>query len=232
MGWWSAKISGSEEYIDAKAMFFDYFYYETISIKDVENKIIEFNTPRFEDSGKMHDVYFAIAESEWLVGGLSQEIMSKVEDIVSSGADIEYWKSYRHAPQYVLERREKALSDLLKKLKTPKDKPMLRWHRERFVYPLKKGDVFTYHSKTHDVWGCGIALEVKESPFYPWQEEYNFRALIAVSEYVAQYAPVLEYALKSRVKDVYWDGGNMNTLPKRDIIILGNVAEQIDDDYS
>ncbi|MBD5100689.1 MAG: hypothetical protein HDT29_05440 [Clostridiales bacterium] len=232
MGGLSTKICNGVEYIYTKTMFFDYFYYETDSFKEIENKVIEFNAKRLNDSNKMHDVYFALADCEWMCGGLSQEIVSKVEEIVASGADIEYWKSSLNVPTRTLERREKALTAFLEKLKTPKDKPMIRWHRERFVYPLKKGDVFTYHSKTHDLWGCGVVLDLRESPFRPWEEEFNFRALVAVSEYAAQYSPVLEYALQSIVKDVYWDGGNMYTLPKRDIIVLGNVAEQIDDDYS
>ena len=66
MGGLSTKICNGVEYIYTKTMFFDYFYYETDSFKEIENKVIEFNAKRLNDSNKMHDVYFALADREWM----------------------------------------------------------------------------------------------------------------------------------------------------------------------
>lgn len=231
MGWWRAKISNSEGYLETKEMFFDYYFYETISAKEIEDNIIEIYNKRIKDKRKWHDVYFAIADCEWKFGCLSQEILAKVEEIIVSGKDIEYWKSI-YAPDYALERRQKALTEFLEKLKTQNPKPMKRRQKKRITFQLKTGDVFTCYSKMYKMWGCGVVLEVRESPLYPWEEDFNYRALIAISEIVGPHSPIFEQILESRVRDVYWDGGRMCTLPRQYMFVIGNVADQIDKDYT
>ncbi|MDE6758394.1 MAG: hypothetical protein K2J89_03835 [Clostridia bacterium] len=231
MGAWSVKLSSNDDFTDITKMFFDYYFYDTISIEEIEEKIIEISSYSVLDSREWHNVYFALADCEWKCGYFNKDIFSKAEEIIQSGRDLEYWKELGATP-YVLQKRQAVLSDFLEKIKSENTKPVKRVLKERFVFPLKRGDVFTYYSKPSKVWGCGVVLEVRESQLQIWEEEYHFYALLAISELNGAYAPIVNQILESDVKDIFWDGGCSYTLPKRDILVIGNVADIIDENYT
>ncbi|MDE7265340.1 MAG: hypothetical protein K2N52_03615 [Clostridia bacterium] len=97
---------------------------------------------------------------------------------------------------------------------------------------MKTGDVFACYSKANGYYGCGVALEVRDSQLKPWEEAYHFRALFAISDYTPKELPTVEQVLNSNALDVFWSGDCVYNLPERGIIVLGNVAEQIDKNYS
>ncbi|MCM1368083.1 MAG: hypothetical protein NC184_04660 [Roseburia sp.] len=233
MGVWSTSISDSDDFQDVKDIFFDYFYHDKISIEEIENKIIEIYSEQIlnRSSGEWHDVYFAIAYCEWKCGSVSERILSRVEDIIVGGKSLEYWRELNATPK-TLTQRKRALLNFLDKIKSTNDRPIKRRYKKPFVFPMKTGDVFACYSKANGYYGCGVALEVRDSQFKFWEEAYHFRALFAISDYTPNELPTVEQVLNSNALDVFWNGGCHYNLPKRGIIVVGNVAEQIDRDFS
>lgn len=233
MGVWNASISASDDFQDVKYAFFDYFYHDKISVEEIENKIIDAYRESITDfdSGEWHDVNFAIAYCEWKCGCLSDKIFKTCEGIISSGRNLEYWAELQATPE-IIKKRKRELQKFLEKLKSENTKPIKRRYKKPFVFLLKTGDVFACYSKANGCYGCGIALEVRESQLRPWEEAYHFRALFAISEYTPKELPKVEQVVNSTVRDVFWNGDCVYNLPERGIMVLGNVADKIDNDYS
>ena len=231
MGVWSAEVSGNDVFTDAKLRFFDYFYYETASIEEIENRLIAESIESGLSGGELHDIYFATAYCEWKCGCLSEKIFSTVENIISSGENLEYWKQSAASPQ-ILKQREKSLNKFLVKLKSKNFNPVKRRKKIRFTFNLKAGDVFVYYSKRYGVFGGGLVLDYRESDLQTYEEEYNFRVLIALSNFNSPDRPTTEQILDAEVCDVFWNGGCVFGLPKKGIAVIGNVADKIDKDYS
>ena len=233
MGAWGTGISANDDFQDVKYVFFDFFYHDKITIAEIENKIIEIYRENISDdnSGEWHDVYFAIAYCEWKCGNLSKSVLNTVEEIILSKKNLQYWQELGAEPE-TLTQRKRELQKFLNKIKSENTKPIKRKYKKPFVFPLKTGDVFACYSKANGCYGCGVALEVRDSQMRPWEEEYHFMALIAISEYTPEELPTVERILNSTAIDVFWNGGVAYTLPKKGIIILGNIAERIDRDYS
>ncbi len=233
MGTWGVGITANDDFLDIKAMFFDCYFYGTLSVAEIENSIITYSKDGMSvDGGEWHNVYFAIALCEWKCGCLSDAILRKVEQIISEGKDIEYWKELG-ATEGHCRQREKALQKFLTQIKSVNAKPIKRRLKKRFEMPLKTGDVFACYSKANGYYGCGVALRVFESPLKPWEEEYNFYAVFAISALTSEKLPTAEQVVNANVKDVFWNGGCIGyNLPKKGFVVLGNVAESIDVDYA
>ncbi|MDE6617954.1 MAG: hypothetical protein K2K13_02880, partial [Clostridiales bacterium] len=208
MGVWSTSISGNDDFQDVKYIFFDYFYHDNISIEDIENKIIEIYSKHIvdNDSGEWHDVYFAIAYCEWKCGNVSDRILRRVEDIIASGKNSEYWQDLNATPQ-TLTQRKRELHKFLDKIKSTNVKPIKRRYKKPFTFSMKTGDVFACYSKANGYYGCGIALEVCDSQLKHWEEAYHFRVLFAISDYTPKELPTVEQVLNSNALDVFWNGG-------------------------
>jgi len=233
MGTWGVGISANDDFQDVKDIFFYFFYHEKISITDIENKItaIYRNNLQDEKSGDWHNIYFAIAYCEWKCGCLSDKIFQTVKRIIESGKDLKYWKEL-NADESTLQKRASELRKFLEKINVTNTKPIRRKYKIPFVFPLKTGDVFACFSKTNGCFGCGVALEVRDSQLKPWEEEFHFSTLIAISDYTPKELPTIEQIINSKARDVFWNGGCSYNLPKKGFIILGNVADKIDRDYS
>lgn len=229
MGTWGVGITANDEFEDIKGQFFDCYYYETMPISEIENLVIATAKEYISDqnSGEWHNVYFAIAWCEWRCGYRSPDLWQKVEDIIAGGKDIAYWRELGATPQ-LCRQREKVLQKFLAQIKTEQKKSVKRQHKKRFIMPLKTGDVFACYSKANGYYGCGVALRVYESRLQPWEEEFHFYALFAISALTPAELPTAEQVLKANVKDIFWNGGCIGyDLPKKGIIVLGNVADQI-----
>ena len=90
----------------------------------------------------LHDVYFALACANWETGCLPDWLLRIVGDIITSGADLEYFQK-KGFPAESIKRRDAELRELLCRLMLPCDKPRKR--KERGVRPeFRIGDVFAF----------------------------------------------------------------------------------------
>lgn len=233
MGVWGAGVSSSDDFQDVKELFFDYFYHSKMSVEEIENTVLGNYGESIadENSGEWHDVYFALAYCEWKCGALSERVKAKVNDIAQSGSNLVYIKELQ-ASELVLKKREREIDKFVAKIISENPKPLKRRYKKPFEFPLKSGDVFACYSKKNGCYGCGIALDVRESQLKPWEEAYHFSALLLIADCRPKELPSVGDVLDANALDIFWNGGCVYNLPERGIKILGNVANQIDSDYS
>ena len=152
MGCWGMGITQSDEYLEIYDRFIEE-YDEGKEIAAIKKDILDEYLSQFEaDDGVLHDVYFAIGKAEWMCGGISDEILNKITQIIESGANIEFYRELE-ATEKDLKQREKNLNSFLATLSTPRDKARKRKIPvEKYVAPMPtpnlpeftKGDIFAY----------------------------------------------------------------------------------------
>lgn len=157
MGTWGVGITANDDFEDIKGQFFDCYYYETLSIDEIENFIITVSKESIPNplSGEWNNIFFALALCEWKCGCLSSNILQKTENIIISGKDIEYWKELGASAQ-LCKQRDVVLQKFLTQLKSENKNPIKRLHKKRFVTPLKTGDVFACYSKSNGYYGWAL----------------------------------------------------------------------------
>lgn len=149
MGCWGMGIAQSDEFCE----FYDNFmelYDQGKELSEIPDLLLAEYRREFEpDDGVFHDAYFAIAKAQWMCGGVQPEILQKVEEIISSGANIEFYRELEATPSDLKKRRQ-ALEKFLLQIKTPR--PTVRKRRPpakpRELPPMEPGDVFAYKTKS------------------------------------------------------------------------------------
>ncbi len=151
MGCWGMGITQSDEYCEIYDRFMEE-YDEGKPLLDIKQDILDEYLEEFdEDDGVLHDVYFAIGKAEWMCGGISDEILDKITQIINSGANIEFYRELE-ATESDLKMRKKNLDKFLNSLKIPREKTKKRkTPTEKYVKietpklpSFKCGDIFTY----------------------------------------------------------------------------------------
>lgn len=227
-----AGISDNETFLDCNKIFFDNYYYEKISVEEIENKILNFCKESCQDERELHNAYFTIAYCEWKCGCLNPEILSAVQDIISNKKDTEYWKALNIKPK-IIRRRERCLQTFLEKIQSVNPNPANRKLKSRFAFPLKKGDVFACFSKVNGCYGCGVVLDLKTNgESFNILGDYKFKALVAISQLTTKFLPTVEEIVSENALDVFWIGDDVYNLPKKGFIVIDNIADKIDEDYS
>lgn len=92
MGCWGMGITQSDEYCEIYERFIEE-YDEGKPLSDIKKDILDEYLEEFdENDGILHDVYFAIGKAEWMCGGISAEILSKITQIIDSEKNIDFYK--------------------------------------------------------------------------------------------------------------------------------------------
>lgn len=152
MGCWGMGITQSDEFCEIYDRFIEE-YDEGKPLIDIKKDILDEYLGQFDaDDGVLHDVYFAIGKAEWMCGGISDEVLEKITQIVNSGANIEFYRELE-ATEKDLKQRKKNLDSFLEKLITPRGTTRKRKTPvEKCVSPtpqpnlpeFTKGDIFAY----------------------------------------------------------------------------------------
>ena len=152
MGCWGMGITQSDEFCEIYDRFIEE-YDGGKPLIDIKKDILDEYLGQFDaDDGVLHDVYFAIGKAEWMCGGISDEVLEKITQIVNSGANIEFYRELE-ATEKDLKQRKKNLDSFLEKLITPRGTTRKRKTPvEKCVSPtpqpnlpeFTKGDIFAY----------------------------------------------------------------------------------------
>jgi hypothetical protein len=90
MGTWGTAIKDNDAFADIYREFFD--LYNKGGLPDIiSKKVIDNNWEILEIEEEKNSLWFAIALAQWETKSLDPKVLSKVEDIVSSGADLIIW---------------------------------------------------------------------------------------------------------------------------------------------
>lgn len=154
MGNWGTGISQSDTYCEVYEKFMEE-YDRGKPVSQITHDILAEWLEEFEeDDGVLHDVYFALGKAEWMCGGISESVFNRINEIIQSGNDIDYWQELSAAPSD-LKRRQKALNSFLTSISKPRGTVKKRKIPENKYIPepgpsfppmpkIKDGDIFAY----------------------------------------------------------------------------------------
>ncbi len=161
MGCWGMGMTQNDEFCEVYDDFMER-YDDGKELAEISAEILSEYHKEFDDSdGVMHDVYFALAKAEWMCGALSQKILSRVTEIIESGANIEFNRELA-ATESDLKLRKRNLEKFLASIQTPREKPRARKRKRppappKELPPVKKGECYRY--KVADGYRILIVLE-------------------------------------------------------------------------
>ena len=237
MGCWGMGITQSDEYCEIYERFIEE-YDEGKPLSDIKKDILDEYLEEFdENDGILHDVYFAIGKAEWMCGGISAEILSKITQIIDSGKNIDFYKELE-ASKSDLKLRQKNLDKFLSSLAVPREKARKRKiPTERYqpiekpkLPPFKCGDIFLYEVNGKYRLLCLISrgkfYSTVATYCYVWQRLYE--AIPSIDDLVNELVIPLGYFTAETFPNMenlkYF--GNIPDLAKLNITIPGVFCSQ------
>ena len=119
MGVWGMGLRQSDEFCEVYERFME-AYDEDEAVPEIEKAILDSCHAEFDDAdGVMHNVYFALAKAEWMCCAPSERILRRVQEIIESGADLEFYRELGASPSDI-SLRAKKLEQFWQTLQTPR----------------------------------------------------------------------------------------------------------------
>ena len=223
MGCWGMGIAQTDEYCEVYDRFMEE-YDQGKPLLDIKKDILEEYLEEFDENDPiLHDVYFAIGKAEWICGGISDEILEKISNIINSGENILFYKELE-ATESDLKLRQKNLIKFLNTLSVPRGKTKKRKiPTEKYVkiektsFPpmpnIHDGDVIAYKiGNTHRLFTVVRHQKAYERTVvfcYLWKKEF-----VEI--------PELEHLLNEHIMPLGYL--NSDTFPKENSFsIIGNM---------
>ncbi|MDR3264097.1 MAG: hypothetical protein LBT30_07305 [Clostridiales bacterium] len=226
MGRWEMNLSSCDEFMDVKDTFFKQFY-KGLPVEAIEADIIaEYKANGIADGdGEWYDIFFALADSEWRCGKLSDWLKEKVNGIIESGESVAYLRQLL-ASDFNLKKWSKTLDKFAEKISGTNPKPLKQIIKKPYVPLLVQGDVFAY--KAADKFRGAVCVYVYISD--GGESKWSFEYLIAISAVEWNNTPTVADVKNAPRTTAGWyifDG-----MPQRkDIIKIGSVKDELFDNY-
>ena len=165
MGCWGMGLTQSDEFCEVYDAFME-AYDEGQAVADITANLLKEYREEFDDGdGILHDVYFAIAKAEWMCCEQSDEIISKVKDIIERDLNIIYYREL-YATESDLKIRKRNLQKFWISLQTPR-----KVARKRSATQTKsecaiidKGTLFWYKRKSK--YDDAVVLDIVDNLFF------------------------------------------------------------------
>lgn len=154
MGTWGTAIKNSDAFADVYSEFFD-LYNKGGKPEIISKKVVENNWEILEIEEEKNSLWFALALAQWETKSLDPKVLSTVENIITSGADLKVWVDLDASKQDV-QKRKVALEKFLEKIKSdrPKAKPR---KRAKFKTPIfVKGDCLVFKMENGNFGGAVV----------------------------------------------------------------------------
>jgi hypothetical protein len=161
MGTWGTSIKDSDAFADIYYEFFE-LYNKGGQPDNISKKIIEDNWEILEIEDEKHSLWFALALAQWETKSLDLKVLSTVEEIINSGADLKIWLDL-DASEQDIKKRKVALDKFLEKIKSdrPKAKPR---RRTKFKTPVfATGDCLTFKINNGN-YGGAVVIATDANP--------------------------------------------------------------------
>ena len=155
MGTWGTTIKDSDAFADIYSEFFD-LYNKGGQPDIISKKVIDDNWEILEIEEEKNSLWFALALAQWETKSLDPKVLSTVEGIVSSGADLKTWLDLGASEQDI-KKRKIVLDKFLEKIKSdrPKAKPRKRAKSKTPIFAT--GDCLVFEM-TNGNYGGAIVL--------------------------------------------------------------------------
>lgn len=138
MGAW-----GSGLYQDDVACEVRDYYIDCLRDEDgsAEDKTINYFQDELNDDDDCAVVWFALADTQWKYGRLSETVKSKALEYIDNGINLQLWTE---ADEKLYSKRENVLANLKNKLESPQPPQKRIPKQRRYICPWKIGDVFAF----------------------------------------------------------------------------------------
>ena len=160
MGSWGTAISSNDTFAEVYAGFFD-FYNEGIEPGQITERIIHENQDLISDREESNNFWFALAKAQYDCGALDKKVLSKVKDVIESGADMGIWKELG-ASDSDLRKRKAVLEKFLKKISAKNKNPKKRKKKVLRNAIFAKGDCLTFRLENGNHGGA-LVLEAENN---------------------------------------------------------------------
>jgi len=161
MGNWGTAIKDSDAFADIYGEFFD-LYNKGGQPDFISKKILEDNWEILEIEEEKNSLWFALALAQWETKSLDPIVLSTVEDIITSGADLKIWLELDVDEQDIVKRKI-ALEKFLIKLKSEKPKAKSRKRVKLKTAIFTTGDCLVF-KLTNGNYGGAVVLGTDNNP--------------------------------------------------------------------
>jgi hypothetical protein len=152
MGAWGTAIKDNDAFADVYADFFD-LYNKGEEPETISKKIIEGNWEILEIEEEKHNLWFALALAQWETKSLDTKVLSTVEEIVTSGADLKIWFELG-ANEQDIKKRKVALDKFLEKIKSDRPRAKARKRTKSKTPIFSNGDCLVFKMKNGNYGGA------------------------------------------------------------------------------
>ncbi|MCX6147590.1 MAG: hypothetical protein NTW25_10135 [Candidatus Kapabacteria bacterium] len=161
MGTWGTGIKDSDTFADIYSEFFD-LYNKGEQPDSISKKVIDGNWEILEIEDEKHNLWFALSLAQWETKSLDSKVLSKVEDIISSGADLKSWLDLGASEQDI-KKRKIALEKFLEKIKSEKPKAKQRKKIKLKTPIFATGSCLVFKLETGN-YGGAVVLSTDNNP--------------------------------------------------------------------
>src|SRR5262245_42317500 len=138
MGIWGMAIKDNDTFADIYDAFFD-LYNKGGQPEIISQQIVAEYGEILETDEEKHSFWFALALAQWETNTLDPHVLSRVEQIISSGEDLINWRE-AGASEAVIEKRMNVLDKFLTRLKSNKPSVKSRKRAKQKVSIFSSGD--------------------------------------------------------------------------------------------
>lgn len=156
MGTWGTAIKDNDAFADIYGDFFE-LYNKGEEPELISKKILDQNWEMLEIEEEMHSLWFALALAQWETKTLDKNVLNKVEDIITSNADLKLWEKLE-ATEKEIQKRKIALDKFLEKLKSDKPKAKPRKKTKLKTSIFSTGDCLIFRLSNGN-YGGAVVIE-------------------------------------------------------------------------
>jgi hypothetical protein len=205
MGTWGTAIKSNDAFMDIYDEFFD-LYNKGEEPIEISQKIINKNWEILEIDEEKHNLWFALALAQWETKSLTPEILSKVEKIVTSKADLKVWTELDDSEQNI-KKRAVVLEKFLEKIKSERTKAKPRKKAKIKTPIFATGDCLIFKMENGN-YGGAIVLATDTNP----ETAYNLVATTrinqerkpTIADFEKSEVLILNYANWNNKADIVW----------------------------
>lgn len=222
MGCWGMGITQSDEYCEIYERFMEE-YDEGKPIADIKADILDEYLEEFDaDDGVLHDVYFALGKAEWMCGGISNEILEKIKQIIESGSNIAFYRELE-ATEKDLKQRKKNLDKFLVAISTVRGKCKKRKTPVEKYVKIEKPKLPNFHCC--DVFAYNVQGKYRLVCFVTRGKFYNTYAsyCYAFAKLYEQFPEIDDLKNEYIIPLGYFTVGNFPAIEKFELV--GNMPE-------
>ncbi|KFC20497.1 hypothetical protein [Chryseobacterium sp. FH1] len=175
MGTWGTSIKDNDAFADIYSEFFD-LYNKGAEPNVISKKVFDDNWEILEIEEEKNSLWFALALAQWETKSLEPKILSAVEEIIISGADLKTWLDLGASEQDI-RKRKIVLDKFLEKIRSdrPKAKPRKRVKSKIPIFVT--GDCFVFKMENGN-FGGAVVLARDDNP----ETAYNLVATTRLNQ--------------------------------------------------